>query len=327
MIARTLCAAALAAATLLITPAAAPVSAQPHFPSRPIRILVTIPPGGAPDIVARLFGQHLSESLGWSFVVENRTGANGNIAAGEVAKAAPDGHTLLLGADSGITINPHVYSRLAFSPMKDLVPVASLVTNQFVLAAHPGVPARTLPEFVEYARKTKPALPYASGGNGSQHHLAMEMLKQSAGIQLLHVPFRGAAPAAQSTVAGDTKVLFSGTVSVPLIESGQLRGLATSGKHRSKRLPDLPTVGEFYPGVEVDIWLGLFAPAATPAPVVARLHAEFHKLLARQDFANKLRASGSLEPLILSPQAFNALIRSDYEKYGKLVKALGIKLD
>jgi tripartite-type tricarboxylate transporter receptor subunit TctC len=323
MTARTLLAAIVGVATLIATPA----SPQSPYPSRPIRILVTIPPGGAPDIVARLFGQHLSQTLGWSFVVENRTGANGNIAAGEVVKAAPDGHTLLLGADSGITINPHVYSRLAFNPMKDLVPVASLVTNQFVMAAHPGLPVKTLPEFVAYAKKAKPPLPFASSGIGSQHHLAMEMVKQRAGIELLHVPFRGAAPASSSTVAGDTKVLFSGTVSVPLIESGKLRGLATSGKQRSRRLPNLPTVSEFYPGVEVDIWLGLFAPAATPGPIVARLHAEFHKLLAREDFANKIRASGSLEPQVLSPQAFKELIRADYEKYGKLVKALGIKLD
>jgi tripartite-type tricarboxylate transporter receptor subunit TctC len=301
--------------------------AQPQFPSRPIRILVTIPPGGAPDLVARLFGQQLSASLGWSVVVENRTGANGNIAAGEVVKALADGHTLLLGADSGITINPHVYSRLAFNPMKDLVPVASLVSNQFVMAAHPSLPVKTLPEFVAYAKQAKPPLPYASSGIGSQHHLAMEMVKQRAGIELLHVPFRGAAPASSATVAGDTKVLFSGTVSVPLIESGALRGLATSGKQRSRRLPDLPTVSEFYPGVEVDIWLGLFAPAATPAPVVARLHAEFNKLLSRADFADKLRQSGSLEPLVLSPQGFKELIRSDYEKYGRLVKSLGIKLD
>jgi tripartite-type tricarboxylate transporter receptor subunit TctC len=319
--------AALAAVVSAVMWFPASAAAQSPFPSRPIRILVTIPPGGAPDIVARLFGQQLSESLGWSVVVENRTGANGNIAAGEVVKSAPDGHTLLLGADSGITINPHVYSRLTFNPMKDLVPVASLVTNQFVMAAHPGLPVKTLPEFVAYAKKATPPLPYASGGNGSQHHLTMEMLMQRAGFKLLHVPFRGAAPAAQSTVAGDTKVLFSGTVSVPLIESGKLRGLATSGKKRSPRLPNLPTVSEFYPGIEVDIWLGLFAPAATPAPVVAKLHAEFNKLLSREDFANKLRTSGSLEPLLLSPQGFKDLIRADYEKYGKLVKALGIKLD
>ncbi len=305
----------------------AAAQAQAPYPSRPIRVLVTIPPGGAPDIAARLIGQFLQDEKGWSVVIENRTGANGNIAAAEVIKSAPDGTTLLLGADSGITINPHVYSKIGFDPLKDLIPVASLATNQFMMAAHPSLPVANFQEFIEYARKTKPPLPYASGGAGSQHQLAMEMLKQRAGIDLLHVPFRGAAPAITATVAGETKVAFSGTVSVPLIESGKLRGLATSGKRRSKRFPNLPAVNEFYPGVEVDIWLGLFAPAGTPEPIVTTLRAEVQKILARSDFAEKLNVSGSLEPLILNPSEFSALIQSDYDKYGKIVKSLGIKLD
>jgi tripartite-type tricarboxylate transporter receptor subunit TctC len=306
---------------------AVPTQAQAPFPSRPIKLLVTIPPGGAPDIAARLLSQYLQEDLGWSVVIENRTGANGNIAAAEVAKAPPDGTTLLLGADSGITINPHVYSKLTFDPLKDLLPVASLATNQFMMSANPELPVKTLADFIDYARRTKPPIPYASGGNGSQHHLVMEMLKQRAGIDLLHVPFRGAAPAVTATLAGETKVLFSGTVSVPMIETGQLRGLAASGKHRSKKFPNLPTVGELYPGVEIDIWLGLFAPPGTPEPVVTTLRNAMHKLLARADFAEKLNVSGSLEPLILSPQEFSTLIRTDYEKYGKIVRDLGIKMD
>ena len=155
----------------------------------------------------------------------------------------------------------------------------------------------------------------------------MEMLKQRAGIDLLHVPFRGAAPATQATVAGDTKVLFSGAASAGLILAGQLRAIATSGKNRSKRFPELPTIGEFYPGYGIDIWLGLFAPAHTPDPIVATLRAEVHKLLGRADFAEKLNISGSLEPLILSPADFNALIREDYDKYGKIVRELGIRAD
>ena len=313
------------AALLLAGLTAAP--AQAPYPSRPIRVLVTIPPGGAPDIAARLIGQFLQDEKGWSVVIENRTGANGNIAAAEVIKSPPDGYTLLLGADSGITINPHVYSKIAFDPLKDLIPVASLATNQFMMAAHPSLPVTNFQEFIEYARKTKPPLPYASGGAGSQHQLAMEMLKKSAGIDLLHVPFRGAAPAVTATVAGETKVAFSGTVSVPLIESGKLRGLATSGKKRSKRFPNLPSVNEFYPGVEVDIWLGLFAPAGTPEPVLTTLRTAVNALLARADFAEKLNVSGSLEPLRLSPQEFSSLIRADYDKYGKIIKDLGIKLD
>jgi tripartite-type tricarboxylate transporter receptor subunit TctC len=317
--------AALVALTALFGTTVA--DAQAPFPSRPIRVLVTIPPGGAPDISARLLAHHLQESLGWSVVIENRPGANGNIAAETVAKSPPDGYTLLLHADSGITINPHVYAKLSFDPLKDLLPVASIATNQFMLSVNPEVPVKTFREFIDYARKTKPPLPYASGGNGSQHQLSMEILKQRAGIDLLHVPFRGAAPATQSTVAGDTKVLFSGSASASLIQAGQLRALATSGKARSKRFPDLPTVGEFYPGYAIDIWLGLFAPANTPEPIVTTLRTEVHKLLSRPDFAEKLNVSGSLEPLVLSVADFNALIREDYEKYGKIVRELGIKTD
>ena len=235
--------------------------AQAPFPNRPIRVLVTIPPGGAPDISARMLAQSLNENLGWSVVIENRPGANGNIATEAVAKSTPDGYTLLLHADCGVTINPHVYAKLNFDPLKDLLPVASVATNQFMLSLNPQVPAKTFQEFIDYARKTKPPLPYASGGNGSQHQLMMEMLKQRAKIDLLHVPFRGAAPATTATVAGDTKVLFSGSASASLIQAGQLRAVATSGKKRAPRFPDLPTIGEFYPGYAVDIWLGLFAPA------------------------------------------------------------------
>jgi tripartite-type tricarboxylate transporter receptor subunit TctC len=320
---RTFGAALVAFAALFATASAA----QAPYPSRPIRVLVPIPPGGAPDTSARLIAQVLQEAHGWPVVIENRTGANGNIAAAEVAKAAPDGYTLLLGADSGITINPHVYAKLSFDALKDLVPVASVATNQFMLSLNPQVPAKTFQEFIDYARKTKPALPYASGGNGSQHQLMMEMLKQRSGIDLLHVPFRGAAPATQSTVAGDTKVLFSGAASAPLILGGQLRAIATSGKARSKRFPELPTIGEFYPGYGIDIWLGLFAPAGTPEAIITLLRTELHKLMVRPDVAERLNISGSLEPLILTPAAFNSLIREDYDKYGKIVGALGIRTD
>ncbi len=302
-----------------------PAAAQP-YPARPIKIMVTIPPGGAPDIAARLIGQYLQETLGWTVVIENRPGANGNIATDQVAKSTPDGYTLLLHADSGITINPHVYAKLPFDTRKDLLPVASIATNQFMLSVNPKVPANTFKEFIEYARTASPPLAYASGGNGSQHQLAMEMLKKRAGINLLHVPYRGGSPAATATIAGETQVLFAGASSGPQIQSGLLRALAASGHKRSKRFPDLPTIGEFYPGYEVDIWLGLFAPAGTPEPIVTTLRTEVHKLMAKPEFAEKLNVSGSLEPLILSPKDFDALIARDYEKYGAIVKEIGIKV-
>jgi tripartite-type tricarboxylate transporter receptor subunit TctC len=297
------------------------------FPDHTVRILVTIPPGGAPDIAARLLAQKLTENLGQPFVVENRTGANGNVAGDLVAKAAPDGYTLILGADSLIAINPHIYSKMTFDPLKDLVPVASVATNQFFLAVNPGLPVKTLPELIEHARKAKPPLTYASGGNGSQHQLGIEMLKQRAGIDLLHVPYRGGAPAGTATIAGETQVVLAGASNAPHLKSGQLRGLATTGSKRSPLFPDLPTIAEFYPGYELTIWLGLFAPAGTPEPVVTKLRDEVRKALTQSELAERLNVTGALTPLLASPEEFSALIRRDYDKYGKLAKEIGVKID
>ncbi|MET0917207.1 MAG: tripartite tricarboxylate transporter substrate binding protein [Burkholderiales bacterium] len=298
-----------------------------QYPSRPIKLIVPIPAGGAPDIAARVVGQKLSELLGAPVVVENHAGSNGNIAGDMVAKAAPDGYTLLLGQDSLIAINPHLYAKMPFDPLKDLTPVATLVANQFVLAVNPSLPVRNFQEFVEYARRTVPPLPYASGGNGSQHHLSMEILKLRAAIDLLHVPFKGGAPATMATVAGDTVAMFAGTSTKPQIKAGKLRALAATGTQRSPEFPELPTIGEFYPGYEVTIWLALFAPAGTPEAVLMRLRAAVEKALAAPDVKEKLNAAGGIEPFATTPDEFAALIRRDYEKYGKIVKAIGIKVD
>jgi tripartite-type tricarboxylate transporter receptor subunit TctC len=244
-----------------------------------------------------------------------------------VAKAPPDGYTLLLGPDSLITINPQLYAKMSFDTLKDLVPVATLAANQFVLAVNPSLPVRNFQEFIEYARRTSPPLPYASGGNGSQHHLSMEILKQRAGIDLLHVPFKGGSPATVATVAGDTAAMFAGTSSKPQIKAGKLRALAATGSQRSPEFPDLPTIGEFYPGYEVTIWLALFAPAGTPDAVLARLRSAVDKALASPDVKQKLNAAGGVEPFATTPDEFTALIRRDYDKYGKIVKSIGVKVD
>ncbi|HZS67264.1 MAG TPA: tripartite tricarboxylate transporter substrate binding protein [Burkholderiales bacterium] len=303
------------------------LAANAQFPSRPIHILVTIPPGGAPDIVARVLGEKISHSLGQPVVVDNKPAANGNAAALEAARAAPDGHTLLLAADSLITINPHVYSSMPIDPLKELTPISSLVSNQFVLSINPSLPPKTFPEFIEYAKKAHPPLAYASGGNGSQHQLTMEMLKERAGFDMIHVPYKGGPPATAATMSGEVAALFSGTSSAPQIKAGRIRGLAVAGAKRSPTFPDLPTIGEFYPGFENSIWLGLFGPAAMPEDVLERLRAEVRRALESPEVKASLMGKGSLETLILSPQDFDALIRRDYEKYGKLIKKLGIKAD
>ena len=302
-------------------------AALAQYPSRPIKLIVPIPAGGAPDIAARVVGQKLSELLGAPVVVENHAGSNGNIAGDLVAKAPPDGYTLLLGQDSLIAINPHLYSKMPFDPLKDFVPVATLVANQFVLAVNPSLPVRNFQEFVEYARRTVPPLPYASGGNGSQHHLSMEILKLRAGIDLLHVPFKGGTPATVATVAGDTAAMFAGTSTKPQIKAGKLRALAATGAQRSPEFPELPTIGEFYPGYEVTIWLALFAPAGTPEAVLARLRTAVEAALVAPDVKAKLNQAGGLDAFYSTPEEFAALIQRDYDKYGKIVKEVGVKVD
>jgi len=316
-----LCVLAFLALSLAVTAALA------QFPSRAITILVPIPPGGAPDIAARVIGQKLSEALGHPVVVENRAGANGNIAGELVAKAAPDGHTLGLLADSQVAINPHLYRKMPFDTLRDLTPVHTVAANQFVLAVNAQLPVKNFKEFIELVKKSNPPLAYASGGNGSQHHLTMEMLKQRAGINLLHVPYKGGAPAATATVAGETAAMWAGSSNAPQIKAGRLKALAVSGAKRSAQYPDLPTIGEFYPGFENSIWLGLFGPAGIPEETLSRLRTEIKRVLEMPDVKEKLNSAGGLDPYITTPEEFNALIRRDHAKYAKVVKDVGIKLD
>ena len=248
--------------------AVSPVGAGPRtaqqYPARPVKVLVTIPPGGAPDIAARLLAQRLTETMGQSFFIENRSGANGNVAADMTAHAEPDGYTLIMAADSLITINPHVYSldayRHAQGPAagreRGVEPVLPLGQSE-----RAGQDACRSSSNTRASRSRRCA--YASGGNGSQHQLGIEMLKQRAGIDLLHVPYRGGAPAGMATVAGETQVVLAGASNAGLLQAGKLRGLATTGKKRSPMFPDMPTIGEFYPGYDLTIWLGLFGPPGT----------------------------------------------------------------
>ena len=319
----------LVAALALATVAFA---AQAQYPMRPIRVLIPQPPGGANDTVARVIAAPLGERLGQPIVVENRPGANGivgtdAVAMEVVAKAPADGYTLLLAADAQIVINPHFYSMLPFDTLKDLAPVASVVNTQMVLAVNPSLPVHTLPEFIQYARRANPPLAYASIGNGSQHHLVMEMLKQRAGIDLLHVPFKGGGPATTALIAGEVAAAFGGNSVTGHVRAGRLRALAVAGKQRSPVFPDVPRLAEFYPGLEVTPWLGIFAPAGVPPAVIAKLHEATNALLADAAIADKIRRVGGLEPYISTPDEFAALLRAEYAKYGEIVKTVGAKVD
>lgn len=298
------------------------------YPSRPIRLVVGNPPGGATDVIARTIGQPLGERLGQNIVIEHRPGANGTISAEVVAKAAPDGHTILYANNSLLVINPHIYTKSAADPLKDLVPVVTTITNQLVLAVNPKtVAANDLPGFVEFVRGSKTSLFYASIGNGSQHHLAMELFKMKAGIELTHVPYKGGGPASISVIAGENAVMFGGTSVVQHIKSGKLKGLAVSDKRGWPTMPELPAIGDFYPGYRVALWHGVLAPRGTPQPILDKLRAEFNAVLAMPQVKERLVSSGAGEPFITTPQEYEALIRADYERYGQVVKAIGFKVD
>jgi tripartite-type tricarboxylate transporter receptor subunit TctC len=311
----------VAAAALLAVPAAAE-----NYPTRPIRLYVAFPPGGAADIVARLVAQPLSARLGQPVVVENKPGSGGNIAGELIARAAPDGYSLLIGPDNLFTINPHLFNKMSFDPLKDIVPIATVQSNALVLAINPKVPANDLKEFIALANRSDPPLFYASIGNGSLHHLAMEMLKQEAGIKLTHVPYRGGGPAGIAVLAGDVAGMFGGGSVFPMVKSGQLRGLAVSSRKRSTELSELPSISELYPNYEATIWQGLFGPAGMKQEIVEKVRNEVSAILESKDFADKLANTGSGEPYITSLDEFKARIRQDFERYGPIVKAAGVQV-
>lgn len=314
---------ALLTAAPLVFSGAAPAQT---FPNKPIRLVVPNPPGGATDVIVRTLGEPLGRRLGQNIIIENRPGANGNISAEVVAKAAPDGHTMLYANNSLLVINPHIYSKLTVNPLTGLVPLVTTITNQLVLAVNPKVvPVNDLPGFVAFARKTP--MFYASIGNGSQHHLAMELLKQKAGIDLTHVPYKGGGPASIAVIAGENHTMFGGTSVVVHINSGKLRGIAVTDRKGWPTMPSLPGIGDFYPGYRIALWHGMFVPPGTPQPIVDKLRTEINAVLAMPDVKQRLIGSGAGEPFITTPAEFAALIRTDYEAYGKLIKSIGFKVD
>jgi tripartite-type tricarboxylate transporter receptor subunit TctC len=298
------------------------------YPNRPVRLIVAFPPGGATDVIARVVGQPLGARLGQQIIVDNRPGSNGNIAAELTAKARPDGYTLMIGSDSLFGINPHLYAKMPVDLTKDFAPITNLVANQVILAVNPSnVPVNDLKGFVDFAKRANPPLFYASIGNGSQHHLAMEMLKRQAGFEATHVPYKGGGPAGIAVMSGEVAAMFGGGSVLPLAKSGRLKPLAVSSRKRSTLLPDLPSISEVYPGYEVTIWQGLFAPAGTPQAIIDKLRAEVTAVLAMPDVAEKLLNTGAGEPNSTTPEELAGIIRRDYESYGKVIRETGVKVD
>ena len=304
---------------------AAAASAQ-TYPTRSIHLLLGLPPGGAADVTARLVAHGLEQKLGVAVVVENKPGSGGNLVGEIVAKAPPDGYTLLLGPDSLFVINPHLYASMPFDPLKAFAPVASLVSNDYAFVVSSTLPVKTLTDFVALAKRSDPPLFYASFGNGTQSHLGVEMLKQIAHFNLTHVPYRGGAVAGMAVVSGDASLSLGGGGVYPMIQSGQLRPLAVASRDRIDELPGVPSVSEFYPSYDLSSWQGLFVPNGTPQPIIDRLRTATNEVIADKAFDAKLRATLSGKSYRSTPEEFAAQIKSEYEKYGALIRTLGIKI-
>jgi tripartite-type tricarboxylate transporter receptor subunit TctC len=302
------------------------VAAQETYPNRPIRLVVTVPPGGAADFIARLIGAKLSDSMHQSVIVENRAGASGTIAADAVAKAAPDGYTLLQNSITTHGIGPHLYSKLPYDPVKDFAPVAMLASLPLIMAINAELPFKTVDELVK-ASKTKP-LAFASSGNGGAPHMAAELFNSVTGAGMLHVPYKGSGPAVADVVAGRVQVMFDGAPSlINFVRAGKLRVLAAASPARNRLLPDVPTFAELgYPRIAVALWYGIEAPAGTPRPVVEKLNHEINRALAEPDVRERLLGQGA-DPVPGTPEAFGAFMQQEMAKWAPVVKQAGVKLD
>ncbi len=310
-------AAALALAALA---AAAPALPQ-AWPSKPIRIVVNFPPGGAADVIARAVAAPLGESLGQTIVVENRAGSGGNIGGDVVAKSAPDGYTLLMSSGGMVSVNPHLYARMSFDPAKDLVPVAAAARVLVFLVVKPDYPANDAKAFLADLKKNPGKRSFGSPGNGSSPHLAGEMLKSQAGVFAVHVPYRGAAPALTDLLAGQLDFLFDPGIAISHVKAGRLKMLAVGSPQRSPLFPDVPTLDEVgLKGFDADTVFGFYAPAGTPADVIARLNGEINRILGTPALRERIGALGG-EPAPMTPAQFAAKAADDSRRFGAIIKA------
>ena len=299
------------------------------YPSKPVRIIVPYPAGGGIDIMSRLIGQRLALRLGQSVVVENKPGAGTLVAAETVARAAPDGHVLLITTDATITINPHLYAKLPYDPVKDFAPITQLVLLNQMLLANPQVPASNLKELIAIAKANPGKLNYASYGVGSQPHLAMEILKNQAGIDIVHVPYKGIPQAVPAAIAGEVQLTFSGAASSQAhIKAGRLKALAIGGTKRLGIVPDVPTFAEAgFPDVPANAWFGLFTPAGTPREVIATLHAEVTRILRDPDFLQKEILAKGYELVAGTAEEFAAFLVADSKRNAVAVKISGARAE
>jgi tripartite-type tricarboxylate transporter receptor subunit TctC len=314
------------AAGAAVLPAVPHIARAQAYPARPVRIMVGLAPGGSNDILARLMGQWLSERLGQPFIIENRPGAAANVATEAVVRAPADGYTLLMVSPNN-AINATLYDKLNFVFLRDIAPVASVIRGPNVMVVNPSVPAKTVPEFIAYAKANPGKINMASPGNGTSLHVVGELFKLMTGVDMVPVHYRGSGPAFTDLLGGQVQVYFPGTVSsIAYIRAGKLRALAVTTATRADVLPDLPTVGEFVPGYEASTWFGLGAPKATPAEIVDKLNKEINAALDDPKMKARLADLGGA-PFPLSPAAFGKHLADETEKWGKVVKFAGIKAD
>lgn len=298
------------------------------WPNKPIRLVVPFPPGGGTDTIAREISHQVSVATGWNFVIDNKPGAGGNIGVDNVAKAAPDGYSLVIGQTSNLAINPSLYAKLPYDPVKDLTPITLLANAPLLMVTGTGTPYKNVADAIKDAKARPASVNFASAGNGTVAHLSGEMLQKSAGVKFQHVPYRGAAQAATDVIANRVELYMS---SVPTlmghIKSEKLRPLAITSNKRSADLPDVPTLAELgYKDINVVTWFGLLAPAGTPKEIVARLNAEFNKALQNPELRKKLSNEGA-EPEGSTPEKFAALIKEDIPRWGKVVTESGARID
>jgi tripartite-type tricarboxylate transporter receptor subunit TctC len=308
--------------------ALASAHAADTYPERPIRIIVGVPAGGTPDVMARMVTAGMSKVLGQPLVMDNRGGAGGMIGTETAAKAAPDGHTLLVSSPGPLAILPHVHRTLGYEPLKDFVPIGLIASNPFLLITHPSVPAKSVKELIAAAKAQPGKLNYASAGNGAANHLAMELFKSMAAVDITHVPYKGAPQAVSDVLAGHMSMMFN---SIPPvlghIKADRIRALGVGASKRAAQLPDVPTISEAgVPGYEAITWFGLLAPAKTPKPVLVKVSDAFAKVINAPDTRAALESQGA-EPGSANASEFAALIRRDYAKYAKVVKFAGLKID